>query len=64
MTIATHHHLRNGDRLLNLLVAEIDAMGLRDITIASSSVHPVHAEIIPLHPQGRRHRAARPASTA
>ena len=47
MTIATHHHLRNGDRLLNLLVQEIDAMGLRDITIASSSVHPVHAEIIP-----------------
>src|SRR5512135_263101 len=47
MTIATHHHLRNGDLLLNLLVKEIDAMGLRDITIASSSVHPVHAEIIP-----------------
>jgi len=47
MTIATHHHLRNGDLLLNLLVKEIEAMGLRDITIASSSVHPVHAEIIP-----------------
>src|SRR5512139_236022 len=47
MTIATHHHLRNGDLLLNRLVKEIEAMGLRDITIASSSVHPVHAEIIP-----------------
>jgi citrate lyase subunit alpha/citrate CoA-transferase len=47
MTIATHHHLRNGDLLLNLLVKEIDAMGIRDITIASSSVHPVHAEIVP-----------------
>ena len=47
MTIATHHHLRNGDLLLNLLVREIDAMGLRDIAIASSSIHPVHAEIIP-----------------
>ena len=52
MTIATHHHLRNGDRLLNLLVAEIDAMGLRDITIASSSVHPVHAEIVPFIRKG------------
>ena len=30
-------------------------MGFRDIGIASSSVHPVHAEIIPAHPQGRRH---------
>lgn len=47
MTIATHHHLRNGDLLLGLVVRELDALGLRDIRIASSSVHPVHAEIIP-----------------
>ena len=47
MTISTHHGLRNGDHLLNELVREIDALGLRDIKIASSSVHPVHAEIIP-----------------
>jgi len=47
MTISTHHALRNGDLLLNLLVAEMDAMGLRDMGIASSSVHGVHAAIIP-----------------
>jgi citrate lyase subunit alpha/citrate CoA-transferase len=47
MTIATHHSLRNGDYLLNQLVAEIAALGLKGIWIASSSVHPVHAEIIP-----------------
>jgi len=47
MTIATHHHLRNGDALLELVVKEIDALGLRDIRIASSSVHPVHASLIP-----------------
>jgi citrate lyase subunit alpha/citrate CoA-transferase len=47
MTIATHHHLRNGDVLLNLIVEELDAMGFRDICVASSSVHPVHAEMIP-----------------
>jgi citrate lyase subunit alpha/citrate CoA-transferase len=52
MTIATHHHLRNGDLLLNQLVRECDAMGLRDLTIASSSVHPVHAEIIPYIQKG------------
>lgn len=46
-TISTHHHLRNGDLLLNQIVQELDAMGLRDIGITSSSVHPVHAEIIP-----------------
>ena len=64
MTIATHHHLRNGDLLLNLIVRELDAMGLRDICIASSSVHPVHAEIIPAHPQGRHHPLRDAASTA
>jgi len=47
MTISTHHALRNGDHLLNAIVAEIALMGLRGIRIASSSVHPVHAEIIP-----------------
>lgn len=47
MTISTHHSLRNGDRLLNDLIREIDALGIRDIRIASSSVHIVHAELIP-----------------
>ena len=47
MTVSTHHALRNGDLLLNLLVRELDAMGLKDMGIASSSVHAVHAELIP-----------------
>jgi citrate lyase subunit alpha / citrate CoA-transferase len=47
MTISTHHSLRNGDFLLNSLVAQIAELGLKGIWIASSSVHPVHAEIIP-----------------
>lgn len=52
MNISTHHHLRNGDLLLNLLVKELDAMGLRDIGLASSSIHAVHAELIPLIRKG------------
>jgi len=52
MCIATHHHLRNGDALLNLVVRELDQLGLRDIKIASSSVHPVHAELIPYIEKG------------
>jgi citrate lyase subunit alpha / citrate CoA-transferase len=46
MTISTHHHLRNGDDVLNHVVRVIENIGIRDITIASSSIHPVHAEII------------------
>jgi citrate lyase subunit alpha / citrate CoA-transferase len=52
MCIATHHHLRNGDALLGAVVREIDALGLRDIKIASSSIHPVHAELIPYIEKG------------
>lgn len=52
MCIATHHHLRNGDALLNAVVREIDALGIKDIRIASSSVHPVHAELIPYIEKG------------
>ncbi|MDQ2694141.1 MAG: citrate lyase subunit alpha [Pseudomonadota bacterium] len=47
MTIGTHHHLRNGDVLLNAVVREIAALGLRDIGIAGSSIHPVHEALIP-----------------
>ena len=47
MTISTHHSLRNGDFLLNQVVRTIDSLGIRDIKIASSSIHPVHAELIP-----------------
>ncbi|PLX86048.1 MAG: citrate lyase subunit alpha [Desulfuromonas sp.] len=52
MTVATHHHLRNGDALLAALVREIDVLGIRDIGIASSSIHPVHAELVPFIEKG------------
>ena len=42
-TISFHHHLRNGDGVLNAVVAEAARMGLRDLTIAASSLFPVHA---------------------
>lgn len=45
-TISFHHHLRNGDAVLNLVMAEIAAMGLVDIKIAASSIFPVHAPLI------------------
>ncbi|MCF6183583.1 MAG: citrate lyase subunit alpha [Bacteroidales bacterium] len=52
MCISTHHHLRNGDTLLVAVVREIAALGLCDIKIASSSIHPVHAELIPYIEKG------------
>lgn len=44
--ISFHHHLRNGDHVLERVVAEIARAGLKDITIAPSSLFPVHAPLV------------------
>lgn len=45
-TLSFHHHLRNGDAVVNLVVAELARMGIKDITIASSALFPVHEPLI------------------
>lgn len=45
-TISFHHHLRNGDVVLNLVVDEIAAMGVTDITICASSLTNAHEPLI------------------
>ena len=37
MTISFHHHFREGDQVMNKVLAEISAMGIKDLTIAPSS---------------------------
>lgn len=38
MTISFHHHFREGDYVLNMVMKEIAALGIKDITIAASSL--------------------------
>jgi citrate lyase subunit alpha/citrate CoA-transferase len=45
-TLSFHHHLRNGDHLLNQVLAEAARMGLRNLKIAPSSIFPVHAPLV------------------
>lgn len=45
-TLSFHHHLRNGDAVLNLVLAEAARRGLRGLTIAPSSLFPVHAPLV------------------
>lgn len=45
-TLSFHHHLRNGDQLLNQVLAVAARRGLRDLTIAASSIFPVHAPLV------------------
>lgn len=46
MTISFHHHLRNGDYVLNMVVDTIAEMGIKDIKVAASSIFPIHKPLI------------------
>lgn len=49
MTLSFHHHLRNGDYVLNAVCEEIKARGLKNMRLAPSSVFPsnrILAELI------------------
>jgi citrate lyase subunit alpha/citrate CoA-transferase len=45
-TLSFHHHLRNGDQVLNQVLAVAARRGLRDLTVAASSLFPVHAPLV------------------
>ena len=46
MTVSFHHHLRNGDYVLNAVMEEIASLGIRDIKVNASSLFDVHAPIL------------------
>lgn len=46
MTISFHHHLRNGDFILNKVLEEISKKGIKNITVAASSIFPIHSPMI------------------
>lgn len=46
MTISFHHHFRNGDYIINMVVDKIAQMGIKDITLAPSSLTTVHESLL------------------
>ncbi|MBR5529828.1 MAG: citrate lyase subunit alpha [Oscillospiraceae bacterium] len=46
MTVSFHHHLRNGDFVLNMVMAEIAEQGFKDINVNASSLFDVHVPIL------------------
>jgi len=46
MTISFHHAFRGGDKVLNMVMREISKLGIKDLTLASSSLASVHDEVI------------------
>ena len=46
MTVSFHHHLRNGDFVLNMVLDEIAQQGIKDINVNASSLFDVHTPIL------------------
>ena len=44
--LSFHHHLRNGDAVLNAVLDAAARRGLRGLTVAASSLFPVHAPLV------------------
>lgn len=46
MIISFHHHLRNGDHVLNMVVDGLAKRGLTGLTVAASSIFPIHEPLV------------------
>jgi citrate lyase subunit alpha/citrate CoA-transferase len=47
MTISFHHHLRNGDGVMNMVMDAIASKGIKNIRIFPTALFPVHEHLIP-----------------
>lgn len=45
MTVSFHHHLRSGDYVINMVMNEIAAMGIKNLTVNASSLFDIHAPL-------------------
>jgi len=46
MTISFHHHLRNGDYVLNMVLEQIAAMGIKELNVNASSLFDTHLPLV------------------
>ena len=47
MTLSFHHHFREGDYVVNMVMEEIHKMGIKDLTICASSLGKANDPIVP-----------------
>ncbi len=46
MTVSFHHHLRNGDFVLNMVMETIAELGIKDLTVNASSLFDTHTPLL------------------
>lgn len=52
MTISFHHHFREGDLIVNMVMEEIHKMGIKNITLSASSLGKAHDPLVPMIEDG------------
>ncbi|MCI8578712.1 MAG: citrate lyase subunit alpha [Lachnospiraceae bacterium] len=52
MTISFHHHFREGDYVVNMVMEEIHKMGIKDLTICATSLGKAHDPLVPMIEDG------------
>ena len=52
MTVSFHHHLRNGDYVLNMVMAAIADLGFKDLTVNASAFFSCHKPLLDHISQG------------
>ena len=52
MTISFHHHFREGDYVVNMVMEEIHKLGVKNLTICASSLGKAHDPIVPMIEDG------------
>lgn len=48
MTVSFHHHMRNGDYVLPMVMKKLQERGLKNLTVAATSLFPCHACLVPM----------------
>ncbi len=46
MTVSFHHHFRNGDYIINMVMETIAKLGIKDIRVAASSLTAIHSPLM------------------
>ena len=52
MTVSFHHHFREGDLIVCMVMKEIQKMGFKNITLAATSLGKAHDDLVPMIEDG------------
>ena len=52
MVLSFHHHFREGDYVVNMVMKEVQKLGIKDITICATSLGKAHDPVLPMIEDG------------